>query len=215
MLTIVPGVLPFGLIMGALARTAELTHLEIAGMNLLVFAGASQLVVINLLMRDVPSTIIILTGIVINLRMILYSISFSDLFKESSILRKTFASYLVTDQSYAIYTANSHELKGKSQRIPFYFGAGLCMAIFWQLFVNIGFIFGNFVPVAINLDFAIPLSFIALMIPTLRNKIYYYVAAISSLCSILFYDLPYNLGLLVSAFVAISCGFFLMRRGSV
>lgn len=212
MLAIIPAVLPFGLIMGAVGSTAELTVVELSALNILVFAGASQLVAVDLLMRDVPSSIIIITGVVINLRMMLYSISLSDVLKDSSITKKTIGSYLLTDQAYAVFTANSNELNSREQKVAFYLGAALCMAFFWQLFVFVGYIFGNFLPSSLNLDFAVPLSFIALAMPTLKNKKYYYVALISSICSILFYKLPFNLGLLASGAIAILCGSFLIRK---
>ncbi len=207
----VPAVLPFGLIMGAVGSTAELSGVELGALNILVFAGASQLVAVDLLMRDVPSTVIVITGVVINLRMILYSVSLSEVLKGSSLPVKTLGSYLLTDQAYAVYTANSNQLNSRDEKVAFYIGAGLCMSFFWQFFVLIGFIFGNFLPSSLNLDFAVPLSFIALAMPTLKNKKYYYVALVSSICSILFYELPYNLGLLVSGAIAMIFGSFLLR----
>ncbi|WP_372655090.1 AzlC family ABC transporter permease [Halobacteriovorax sp.] len=212
MLPIIPAVLPFGLIMGAVGSTAELSGIELGALNTLVFAGASQLVAVDLLMKDVPSSVIIITGLVINLRMILYSVSLSEVLKDSSVGTKTIGAYLVTDQAYAVYTANSNQLKSKEEKVPFYIGAALCMSFSWQLFVLVGFIFGNFLPSSLNLDFAVPLSFIALAMPTLRNKKYYYVALASSILSILFYNLPYNLGLLASGAIAMLFGSFLLRK---
>lgn len=212
MLSIIPGVLPFGLIMGALGNTAGISAVELGVLNVFVFAGASQLVAVDLLMKDIPSSIIVLTGLIINLRMILYSASFSGVLKESSFGIKTLGSYLLTDQAYAVYTAHSYSLKERKEKIMFYLGAGMCMSLFWQLFVTVGFIFGNFLPSSLNLDFAVPLSFIALTIPTLKNKNYYYVVLISSVCSIVFNSVPYNLGLLISAGIALIVGSILIGR---
>ena len=212
MIPIIPAVLPFGLIMGAIGSTAELSGIELSALNILVFAGASQLVAVDLLMKDVPSSVIIITGLVINLRMILYSVSLSEILKDTSITTKTIGAYLVTDQAYAVYTANSNELNTGQEKVAFYLGAAMCMSFFWQLFVLIGFIFGNFLPASLNLDFAVPLSFIALAMPTLRNKKYYYVALVSSLLSIIFYNFPYNLGLLVSGVIAMIFGSLLLRK---
>lgn len=212
MIPIIPAVLPFGLIMGAVGSTAQLSGIELSALNILVFAGASQLVAVDLLMKDVPSSVIVITGLVINLRMILYSVSLSEILKDSSITTKTIGSYLVTDQAYAVYTANSNELKSREEKVAFYLGAAMCMSFFWQFFVLIGFIFGNFLPASLNLDFAVPLSFIALAMPTLRNKKYYYVALVSSLLSIVFFNFPYNLGLLISGAIAMIFGSLLLRE---
>jgi predicted branched-subunit amino acid permease len=66
-------------------------------------------------------------------------------------------------------------------------------------------------PPSLSLDYAIPLSFVALVLPTLKNRNYFYVAAAASILSVLLKPLPYNLGLLCAALIAMAIGTFLTR----
>lgn len=212
MIPIVPGVIPFGLIMGTVANQAGLSSLQTAELNLFVFAGASQLASIELLTQGTSAVVIILTGLIINLRFILYSAAFAPIVKNSSFLVKSFVSYLLTDQSYAVSIAKDKEFSSNKDRLNFFFGNAICMSFFWHFSVGLGVVFGNFAPASISLDFAVPLSFMALTIPTLISRNHLYVTICSTVFSCLFYKLPFNLGLVVTGIVTISFAGFLTRK---
>ena len=89
------------------------------------------------------------------------------------------------------------------------------MMLVWHLSVIAGFIFGNFAPASLSLDFAVPLSFVALVIPTIKNKTYLMVAMFSSVLSLLLYQLPFKLGLLITALVSISVAAYLSKKNSI
>jgi predicted branched-subunit amino acid permease len=214
MLPIIPGVLPFGLIMGTAAQNAGLSIFETTGMNFIVFAGAAQLVTVDLMTKNVESLVIVLTGCIINLRMMLYSASFAPLFKNSNFIVKTFASYLLTDQAYATSIGLDERYEKTSDKILFYFGTAAFMMMCWHVSVILGMFFGNFAPASLSLDFAVPLSFMALTIPTIKNRSYFIVAIISATLSVLLYELPYNLGLVIAAGVGVLTGAYLTGKKS-
>lgn len=213
MLPITTGVIPFGLVMGTVAADANLSLIQTMGMNTFVFAGASQLAALDLMLKDTPALVIIVTGIIINLRFLLYSAALAPVFEKEKFLKKFFTSYTLTDQTYTALIINEDKLKNNHEKISFYLGSAVVMFFAWQLSVLSGFIFGNFASKSISLDYAVPLSFIALVVPTLKNRNYYYVAGISCLCSLIFKSFPMNLGLLISAAIAIVSGYFLSKKG--
>jgi predicted branched-subunit amino acid permease len=196
---VIPGIIPFGMIMGTVASEAGLSMPQTMGMNVVVFAGASQLATIELLTKDAPSIVIILTGLIINLRFLLYSAASSTYLKESNLFVKVVGAYSLTDQSYAVSSANDRFLISRESKVFFTLGAALCMTIFWHLFVLSGFYFGNIIPKSLSLDFAVPLSFMALTIPSLVTRTHLLVGIISISMSILLKDLPFNLGLICTA----------------
>jgi len=211
MFPVIPGMIPFGLIMGTVGITSGLSLPETMGLNFLVFGGASQLVAVDLMTKNTSSYLIIFTGIIINLRFILYSAANSVFLKECSFLFKLMGAYLLTDQSYAVTSAKETELRSNTERIHFYFGCGLCMFVFWNLSVLLGCLFGNIVPSSLSLDFAVPLSFMALTIPALKSKSYYFIAIQSLVLSILFINLPFNLGLIVTASLGIFSSYLFIK----
>lgn len=212
MLPLLPGIIPFALIMGSVASNAGLIPFEAMGLNFIVFAGASQLMAIELLTKNTNSAVIILTGIAINLRFLLYSAALSPIFKDASLLSKIIGSYLFTDQSYAVSSSKDSEFKNNKQKLQFYFGNAVLMFIFWNFFVFLGVLFGNFAPKAISLDFAVPLSFMALTIPTLKTFKHKIIALVSTILSCLLYNLPLNLGLLTTAGICIGLAVFITRE---
>ena len=212
MLPILTGVIPFGLVMGTVASNAQLDVLQTMGMNFIVFAGAAQLASVDLMTQKTSALVVVATGLIINLRFMLYSAAFSPFVKNANVFMKAFCSYSLTDQTYSAVAANEHRLKNLKESLEFYVGAAIPMVLGWQAAVLLGFVFGNFAPASLALDYAVPLSFVALVMPTLKNRNYIYVAAMASVLSILLKEMPYNLGLLVSGLCSIGFGAFLTKR---
>jgi len=212
MLPIIPGVIPFGLVMGTVASNAHLSLVQTSAMNIFVFAGASQLAAVDLMVQNAPSFIVIATGVIINLRFLLYSAALSETFHNESVLAKSMGAYFITDQSYSVLAVNESRLKTIPAKIKFYFGASTIMIFAWQCSVLLGLLFGNFAPSSLSLDYAVPLSFVALVMPTFKNKSFVYVALLSSVLSLILKPLPFNLGLLVSGLIAIVFGAYLSRK---
>lgn len=213
-LPIIPGVIPFGMVMGAASSEAGLSFLQNFAMNIFVFAGASQLAAVDLMTQKSALIIVTLTVLIINLRFILYSAALADLVRDANPFVRFVTAYCITDQSYAVLIANQENLSSNREKILFFWGASACLILAWQSSVVLGFYFGNIAPRSFSLEFTVPLSFLCLVLPTLKNKIYVFVAVCSTTLSILFSFLPYNLGLIVSAFLAIFLGAVLTRKPS-
>ena len=214
MCPILLGVIPFGLVMGAACSTQNLSLVELLSFNLLVFAGASQFVALELMSQKAAIVVVVLSGVVINLRMLLYSAGISPLLKKTSFFKRMLAAYGITDQAYAVLMANESKLKSTEVSLGFYAGAAFAMAACWQIVVLLGYVFGNFAPASLNLDFAIPLSFVALVLPSMKSRSYYLVGLCSAFFSVLLHGLPYSLGLLFSAFIALALAVvFVMKKG--
>jgi predicted branched-subunit amino acid permease len=210
MFPVMTGVIPFGFVVGTAAHEAGLSVGQSAWMNVLVFAGASQLAALDLLTQKVPLLVIVATGLIINLRFLLYSAAFSPFARGASWGQKLLCAYMLTDQSYTVMSANEQHFRSNQDALKFYFGSCACMTIAWHVSVLIGFFFGNVSPLEWSLDFAVPLSFVVLVIPTLRTWKHRFVAVSSGFCGLLFRNLPFNVGLLVASICAMGIATFLM-----
>ena len=212
MIPIIPGIIPFGAVMGSVSSEAGLGFFQTVLMNVFVFAGAAQLASLDLMRTETPVLVVLITGLIINLRFILYSAAYSPVMQKSKLLSRVFNSYFLTDQSYAVMSANEHKLSSSDQKIQFYLGAAICMWFVWQVSVMAGFIFGNFAPKNWALEYAIPLSFVCLLIPSIKNREYVQVAVFSSVLSVLLKPMPYNLGLITTASLSILLAIYLSRK---
>lgn len=213
-LPIISGIIPFGAIVGSSFAEAKLSFWQALYMNTAVYAGAAQLATTALMTQKAATFVVIGTGLIINLRFLLYSAAMAPALQGSRFLTKFLCAYTLTDQSYATMMANQKKISTHSEAVAFYLGTAACMFLTWQSSVVAGFVFGNFAPTSWSLDFAVPLSFLSLVIPTLRNRTYVTVALFSSVSSLVLYDLPLKTGLMATALLSMALAAYLIRRRS-
>lgn len=206
------GVMPFGMIYGALALSAGLSRLASQLMSSIVFAGSAQFITARLLQEAAPGLVIILTIAVVNLRHALYSASLAPYLKACGTPWKVLLSYLLTDEAYAPSIVH-YETRGVTTISHwFLLGAGLTLWTGWQLSTAMGIFLGAAIPETWSLDFALPLTFIAMLVPLLGRRPALAAALAAGLVSLVAWNLPYRLGLILAAVVGIAVGMLLERR---
>ena len=203
------GVFPFGMIYGALALNAGLDKFASQMMSSIVFAGSAQFVTTQLVHDAAPGLVIVLTIAVVNLRHMLYSASLAPYLSTLSTRWKLLLSYLLTDEAYAP-TVIKYEREGVTLFSHwFLLGAGLSLWSTWQVSTALGIFLGTAIPESWSLDFALPLTFIAMVIPVLKGRPYIAAALSAGMVALLAYSLPFKLGLILAALVGISVGTYL------
>ena len=208
-LPLLVSVFPFGLIYGALALNAGLSAAAAQSMSWIVFAGSSQFITAQLLHEAVPALVIVLTIAVVNLRHMLYSASMARYLVALPPRWKYLLAYLLTDEAYAV-TVTHYEEEGLTPVSHWFFlGAGLALWSTWQVSTAFGIFLGTIIPENWPLDFALPLTFIALVMPSLKDRPAVVAALAASLVAVLAYAMPYKLGLILAALVGIVVGTFL------
>ena len=201
------GVFPFGIIYGVMAIESGLTVIQAFLMSSIIFAGASQIAFAKLYLFVSPTSL--LTSITaINLRHFLYGVSVNEYLKKLTLKWRIIFSYLLTDEAYAV---SIKYFQNNSKSKYFYYhllGSGLTLFFTWQVSTLIGIFFGGTIPSYLNLEFIIPLSFIAIIIPMLKKK-YDILACLSSgISGIILYKLDIELWIIFSAFCGIFVGYF-------
>lgn len=209
MLPLLPGAVPFGMIAGAVAAEAKFGAAAGIGQSVLIYAGASQLAATQLVADAAPALIIVLTGLVINLRFAMYSASLAPHFAGLTLRRRALLAYLMTDQSYAL-TVSRYGADGTADaatKARFYLGGGIAMWIVWLGATAAGFMLGSRVPPSWSLDFFVPLSFLALLVPGIRDRATASAAATGAIIAVVATGLAFNLGLFVAAACGIAAGY--------
>ena len=211
------GVAPFALVAGATAVNAGLSPLQAAGLSLVVFAGASQLAAIELLGDNAELLIVLATGVVINLRMLMYSASIAPHFRAFRTRWKAACSYILTDQAYALsvarYTGVSADLDPTARRW-YYLAVGGSLWAVWQLCTLVGIAVGARVPPAWGLEFAVPLVFLSLLIPATTSWPKLVAAAVGGGVAVAgaVFSIPLNLGLIAGGIAGVAAGVFADER---
>jgi len=207
-------VFPFGMIYGALALGAGLSKAASQMMSSIVFAGSAQFVTAQLVSDAAPATVIILTIAVVNLRHMLYSASLAPYLKNLPLKWKAILSYLLTDEAYAP-TVLEYERTGiKPMSHWFLLGAGLALWTTWQVSTALGIFLGTAIPESWQLDFALALTFIAMVVPALKNRQMVAAAISAGVVALLAYGLPFKLGLILAALTGIIVGTILEGKKS-
>ena len=200
------GVIPFGMIYGILALGAGLSQAEAQAMSVIVFAGSAQFMLVQLAGLDTPMLVMILTGFVINLRHALYSASIAPHLKNLSPVWKGILSYLLTDEAYAVGITRYYKRDASPFKHWYFLGAGLALWTSWQISTAVGVFLGAQVPSSWSLDFTLALTFIALVVPALKDRPSVLAAVSAGATAILTAGLPYKLNLIVAAIVGIIVG---------
>lgn len=208
-LPILLGAIPFAMIFGVTAVNLGLSSVQAMSMSLIVFSGAAQFIALQLAGSGTPLLVILTSTIFINLRLLMYSASIAPHLKEAGGLRKSGLAYLLTDQAYAIAITHFNENPDALHKPSYFLGAGLAQAIAWQIGTAVGIFLGAQVPANWSLDFAMPLTFLALVFPALKNRPAVLAAVAAGLTAIFTAPLPFKLGLVIASLTGIFVGVWL------
>ena len=209
------GVIPFATITGVAAIETGLSPGLAMGMSVIVYAGASQLAALQLIGIGASSLVVVTTAIIINLRFFMYSASLAQFLPRLPFRRKIPTAYVLTDQAYAVavsrYQSQPKEELTESYRHWYFLGAAVVMWLCWQAATLVGVFLGTQVPPELGLDFAIPLTFISLLIPALKSAASIVAALVAGVVVLLADGFPYNLSLMAAALCGIVAGLLAER----
>lgn len=211
-LPILLGFVPFGMIYGVLATSAGISALNAQAMSAVVFAGSSQFMLVQLQELGTPAIMMILTGLVINLRHALYSASIAPYTRHLTTGWKLILSYLLTDEAYAVAVMRYRENDPIQRKHWYFLGAGLALWTCWQVSTAAGIFLGAQVPPAWGFDFTLALTFIALAVPAINDRPSLLSAISAGAVALLAWNLPFKLGLIAAALVGVTVGLWSEKR---
>ena len=169
-LPIVIGAMPFGMIYGVLAVAAGLDPLVAQGMSIIVFAGSAQFVATQLFASGSPAIILIASTFIVNLRHSFYSVSLLAYLSHLSHRWRWLLAYFLTDESFTVSMLHFRQKPGARFREHYMLGTGVALWVSWQVPTALGIWLGGEVPASWQLDFTLPLTFIALLLPLLKER---------------------------------------------
>ena len=208
---ILVGIVPFGLVAGAAVIKAGMGLAEVLGMSVLVNAGASQIVATTLFGDGAPLWIALGTALIVNARMFIYSTSIAPVLSEASRKLRPLLGHMLVDQNYAA-TMTKGRFRSDVDVIPYYVGCWLALASVWQLSNIAGALLGPLVPASWGLDFAVPLVFLAMLAPTLKDRTAVGVAVVTGVAAAFLVPLlPMQSGLIVALVLGMLYGAWVDR----
>ena len=197
-------VVPFGLIFGILAIEIGFSPLATMGMSLIIFGGASQIILLQLFSGGASSFVIISSVGAVNSRHLLYGAVLSEHLSTLKLTWKIILSYVMVDQAFAVsntYFKNNRKNENKHFHL---LGAGFTCWTIWQISTILGIVLGSVVPEELGLSFTISLTFLALLINDFRKFKNIIVMTVSGIVATIgFNSIPFKAYIIVAALSAL------------
>lgn len=199
---------PFGLLFGVAGSEAGLNLLEVMGFSVLVIAGASQFTAVQLMNDHASTVMVILASLAVNLRMAMYSAALAPHLGAATRWHKALVAYFMVDQVFAISNADYEKAprQGLAEKLSFYAGACTPVCPLWYVTSFAGAWLGAAIPPEFALDFAVPITFLAMIAPMLRSLPHLVAAGVSVVAALVLSFLPAGTGLILAAVAAMVAG---------
>jgi predicted branched-subunit amino acid permease len=199
-----PGAFAWGLVSGVAMVKGGLSVPWAIAMSLLVYAGSAQLAALPLIVAGAPLWVIVTTGLVTNLRFVIYSAAIRPYFADRPLGKRLALGYFMTDFTFVRFMRSAQQDSLPAAHRDVWF-AGVCSSnwITWQISAIAGIIGASYVPTHWGLEFTGTLALVALVGPSLNARPALIGAVIAGAVALLAHGLPFKLGLFCGALAGI------------
>lgn len=205
---------PFGLVYGVAVVDSSLSPWTGLAASWLILAGASQISMVGLIDSGAAWPVAVGTVLVINARHALYSAALAPAFAHFGKRWRFTLPYLMTDQAATLSINQFETLRDPVQRRWFYTAAAVLIACFWWAGSIVGVALGASIPEQIDVGFAVPAMFLALLVPSLTNRPAVVAAVVGAAVTVLAAPLPSGLNITVGALAGIAAGAMMLIRAA-
>ncbi len=203
---LVPSYIPFALVCGVAAVQAGMGQLGAVALAAFAFAGSSQAVLTQFIASGAPLAIAILSGLVVNLRIMVYSAAIAPRLANSTRKERMLWAAFLVDQTFLSNEARHQRGAFTAHPLAFFLGCAAAIWPPWVITNAVGAFVGAQLPASWQLEFTIPLSFIALMIPFLQSRAHVSSALAGGAAGVLLFALPLKLGLIAACLIGACVG---------
>jgi 4-azaleucine resistance transporter AzlC len=195
-------VVPFGIIYGVIGMDLGIGPYMTLGLSIIVFGGASQIVLLQLFSGGASSLVILSSVGAVNSRHLLYGAVLSEHLSSLKLSWKIVLSYVMTDQAFAV--SNNYFKRNNKDNHYHLLGSGFTCWTIWQISTILGIVLGSVVPEELGLSFTISLTFLALLISDFRKFKNIIVMLVSGIVATIGYNtIPFKAYIIVAALSAL------------
>jgi predicted branched-subunit amino acid permease len=200
-----PGAAAWGLVSGVAMVKGGLSPPWAATMSLLVYAGSAQLAALPLIAAGMPLWVIVATGLITNLRFVIYSAALRPHFAAEPVGKRAALGFFMTDFTFTLFMRSAQDGRLPEENRDAWF-AGVCSSnwITWQVCAMTGIVAASYVPTHWGLEFTGTLALVALVGPALITRPAIVGAVVASVVALLTHSIPYRLGLFCAAIAGIA-----------
>jgi predicted branched-subunit amino acid permease len=203
------GAIPVGIAYGVAARSAGLSIAETQIMSLTVFSAAAQVSAVALLTDGASRAVMIVTAMALNVQLLLFGLAVGRQ-ERPSWLKKLAAAYVLTDGAYGVAVA------GGTVTLAGLAGSGVSMFTAWNIGTALGAGIGHVLPDPhrIGIDYVVTLTFLAVLVPLIRNRAAVMTALVAAAATLLLVRLaPSGVSVLGAGLAGSAVGAWWSSRG--
>ncbi len=205
----VPAV-PFALVIGLAIVESGINVFAGWSGSWLIFGGAAQLTLVSLLGSGAAVIAAITAALVVNARHLMYSAAMAPTFQDQPRWFRWLGPYVLIDQMFALAVIEQRDSDPDTFR-SYYLAAGFTFWTLWQVTTALGIAIGPVVPEEWNLEFAVPLLFVGLIVIGIDRSSKLVAALVGAGVTFLFAGLPNRSGLLIGALAGVLVGTIVER----
>lgn len=192
------GLAAWAVVVGVTMVKSGLTAPQAGGMTLLVYAGSAQLAALPLMALHAPMWLIVVTGLVVNLRFVIFSALLAPHFAHLPWRKRLLLSYIAGDGTIALYLQRFPAPGMDPDQLSYLKGLLYSNWIIWQVFCIGGVLLGSVIPASWGLDFAGAVALLCMTVPMITGNAALCGVAVAGGVAVLAFALPYKLGLLLA-----------------
>ena len=195
--------IPFGFVLGLAATEGEMPVAIGLSTSPLIFGGAAQLAVLTLA-GTASIWAVILAGLVINTRHVMYSAAMAPIFRHQPRWMRWLGPFVLIDQVFALAMMQSGRRPDEFRR--YYLTCGLFFFVNWQWATALGMLVGPVVPESWQLGFAPPIMFLGMVLMGIGRMPQAVAALVGGSVGLATAGLQDRLGILIGAIAGVVAG---------
>jgi predicted branched-subunit amino acid permease len=200
------GVIPFGMVCGVGAMAAGASPVAALAMSMIMFSGAAQIVATQLLVAGAPFAVILLSCLVVSLRLLMYSATMAPYLRPLDHRWRNLLSFVLTDQAFAGTLQRFKRSDDLRANASYFLGTGALLWLTWQVATIAGIVAGQVIPASWQLEFVVPLCFLAVLVPLLRDRVSIVVFAVATVAVVELDAMPLRLSMICGGLLGIAAG---------
>lgn len=206
MLPWLAGVVPFGLVIGVSVAQADVATFTGWLTGPLIYGGSAQIAAIEMFDAGAAPAVVLLTVLVINLRLVLYSGAMATYWRDTPRWWRVLAAYLLVDPSFVVGDNRYRRGGDLAGGHAHYLGGAVLLWVSWLLAIGLGATAGAQLPAALRLEFLIPLYLIGEVSRRLSDAATRRAALTAATVAVLAFAVPFHLGMLLAIVAGLAAG---------
>jgi predicted branched-subunit amino acid permease len=207
------GIGAWAVVVGVTMVKSGLTPLQASGMTLLVYAGSAQLASLPLIAAHAPIWVIFLTGLVVNLRFVIFSALLAPRFAHLHWRKRLLLSFISGDGTIALFLQRFPDVNAEPGTLSYLKGLLYPNWVLWQLCCIAGILLGSVIPASWGLDFAGTVAILCMTVPLIINNAALAGVVVAGSVAVLARPLPYKLGLLLAVVTGMVVAMIVQETG--